>query len=227
MKIVLKILIVYFFVVIFNEALIKFSINEIAIPIDILSYSFLIIWLFKKMVKICINNSIFLIRKTTYMLILSCIIFFCSYITETEFVSVFIPNYTNRNLIPIEIINAVIFAPISEEILFRGITLHQFMKNHTFLFANIIQAAVFAILHLDIHTFAFLFLFGIMQGIVCIHFNLYSNILIHSLGNLATIVFTRNNLKLFELQKQEHLIVGVVFLIITTYLLIKIKTNKI
>jgi membrane protease YdiL (CAAX protease family) len=126
----------------------------------------------------------------------------------------------------IEMISAVIFAPISEEILFRGIVLNQIMKKHSFLFANIIQAGIFAILHCDLRTFAFLFLVGIMLGIVYNYLNLYCSILIHSLNNLINVLLMNTSIEFINLQKQEYLIIGIVFFVITAGLLYKIKTNK-
>lgn len=229
MKIIYKSFFVFLLFLIIIETVVIYGRTSITNLAVILLYSILIIWLYKTYSKTCIKNKYHInsIKEITFMIILSCAVFICFYISETGFISYFIPNYSSdTKLKAIEMINASILAPISEEILFRGIVLNQIMKKHSFLFANTIQAAIFAILHFDLRIFIFLFLAGIMLGIMCNYLNLYCSILIHSLKNLTNVILMTISIKFIELQKQEYLIMGIVFLIITAGLLIKIKAYK-
>jgi membrane protease YdiL (CAAX protease family) len=141
--------------------------------------------------------------------------------------SFIIPGYSgNYNLKKVEMINAVIFAPICEELIFRGIILNQYSKKYSFVLANIIQAGLFAILHLDINVFIFHFYFGIILGLVAKYLSLYSSMIIHSLNNLSVVTSIIFHLESIELHKVEGLLIGLMFMLITIFLLNKLKDNE-
>jgi membrane protease YdiL (CAAX protease family)/tetratricopeptide (TPR) repeat protein len=58
----------------------------------------------------------------------------------------------------------VVFAPFYEEILFRGIFLSSCEKNMKWIFANILQASIFALVHQSLIYFPFYFAFGMLAG---------------------------------------------------------------
>lgn len=64
------------------------------------------------------------------------------------------------------ILLTVIIAPISEELIFRGVILKKLNKVLPFLWANIIQAAVFGIYHMNIIQGVYAFGLGIIIGYV-------------------------------------------------------------
>lgn len=227
MKIFFKSFFMFFIFMITIEALIKFNGTVIANIVAVLLYITLIFLLYRIYKKSCLRNNQekYSNKKIVTMIILSCIIFICVYLAENGLLYFFIPDYTSKyNFKPMEIVNCVIFAPIAEELLCRGIMLQQLMKKHSFLMANLIQASLFGILHDDIKTFIFLFLVGIVLGLVSKYLDLFCSIIIHSLNNLVNTFLLISNIKTFELQRWEYLLEGVVFFTITAYLLNRIKT---
>lgn len=58
----------------------------------------------------------------------------------------------------------VLLVPFYEEILFRGIFLSACERNMRFLFANILQSVVFALVHQNLKFFPFYFAFGMIAG---------------------------------------------------------------
>ena len=57
-----------------------------------------------------------------------------------------------------------VIAPLYEEIIFRGIILSSVEKHIGFIAANIIQASLFAIVHMNFQLFLFYFVFGMITG---------------------------------------------------------------
>lgn len=57
-----------------------------------------------------------------------------------------------------------IIGPIYEEFLFRGVILSASEKHMRFLFANILQAFFFGLVHVDLKLFPFFFVFGFIAG---------------------------------------------------------------
>ena len=204
-----------------------------AYGIDIFLYITLIFIVLKIYKKTYTKNNYnkYPIKAVINMFILSCTIFICYNLLEYGFISLFIPNYTSTykfNII--HIINGIIFAPIAEEFIFRGIVLNQLCKKNSFIVANIIQASIFALLHFDLYIFCFLFIFGVILGIVCKYINIYCCILIHSLNNLLVVLFVVYNLEFIELPRYGYLLVGSTFsliiLKILTYLKVKYQVNN-
>lgn len=89
------------------------------------------------------------------------------------------------------ILATVILAPIGEEIIFRGVTL-RLAENAglKFWIANIIQAVLFGIAHLNVVQGIYAFAMGLIIGYIYKKYNsLYVSILLHALINfLGTVV---------------------------------------
>jgi hypothetical protein len=84
-----------------------------------------------------------------------------------------------------------IMAPISEELIFRGITLRQFNKCLPFWLANILQALCFGIFHLNLIQGAYAFALALILGYVCKKSsNLCCSMLLHMLFNFWGTVIT-------------------------------------
>ncbi len=84
----------------------------------------------------------------------------------------------------------VILVPFYEEVLFRGIFLSACERNMRFLYANILQSLVFALVHQNLKLFVFYFAFGMIAG----HFRHKSQSLVigtsmHMMNNLMAFVF--------------------------------------
>jgi uncharacterized protein len=84
-----------------------------------------------------------------------------SFITSINETIISINKYYNPML---GFLFVVIFAPFYEEIIFRGVFLSACGRNMKFVFANILQAFVFAAVHQNLKFFAFYFAFGMMAG---------------------------------------------------------------
>ncbi|WP_276374193.1 type II CAAX endopeptidase family protein [Chryseolinea sp. H1M3-3] len=82
----------------------------------------------------------------------------------------------------------VILVPFYEEVLFRGIFLSACERNMKFLYANILQSLVFALVHQNLKLFVFYFAFGMLAG----HFRQQSQGLI-----ISTSMHMANNLMAF------------------------------
>lgn len=80
----------------------------------------------------------------------------------------------------------VAVGPIGEELIFRGVMLSKLKSTVPFLWANIIQALVFGIYHMDVIQGIYAFCMGIILGFVCHRMNsLFASILLHIIINLC------------------------------------------
>jgi hypothetical protein len=79
---------------------------------------------------------------------------------------------------------SVLLAPVSEELMFRGITLGQLKKVLPFWAANLIQAILFGIFHMNLIQGFYAFFLALFLGYLCEKSsNLYCSILLHLLFN--------------------------------------------
>ena len=79
----------------------------------------------------------------------------------------------------------IFIAPIHEEILFRGVIFHYMQKGCPFLIANILQAALFGLLHMNIVQGTYAFLIGLLLGYIYKRSrNLTATIIIHLVFNI-------------------------------------------
>ena len=95
------------------------------------------------------------------------------------------------NLSPLMMFVVVILAPIAEEFIFRGITL-KLANDFTseFWIANIIQAAMFGIYHMNLMQGIYTFIMGLCLGYIFKKFNsLTASILAHLTFNIAGTYF--------------------------------------
>jgi membrane protease YdiL (CAAX protease family) len=95
-------------------------------------------------------------------------------------------NETFRH--PLTIVTAVILAPIGEEVLCRGIILHYAMKvSRRFWVANIIQAVMFTIIHMNLVQSSYVFLLGLVLGWLRYRYkSLAAPIITHFFNNFST-----------------------------------------
>lgn len=82
-------------------------------------------------------------------------------------------------------IYSIIIAPISEELIFRGVTMKYAVKTMPFWAANLMQAFLFGLFHANIIQGAYAFVVGLFCGYVCYKGgSLYLSILFHMMFNL-------------------------------------------
>lgn len=80
---------------------------------------------------------------------------------------------------------AIIIAPISEELIFRGVTLHYAQRIMPFWIANAFQAILFGIFHGNVVQGTYAFVVGMFCGYVCYRGgSIYLSILFHMLFNI-------------------------------------------
>ena len=79
---------------------------------------------------------------------------------------------------------SVLFAPLSEELIFRGVTLRQASRALPFWAANILQALLFGVFHMNLLQGIYAFFLGLILGYVCHRGGSISHaILLHILFN--------------------------------------------
>ena len=82
-------------------------------------------------------------------------------------------------------IYSVLLAPISEELIFRGVTLRIARRAFPFWIANIIQALLFGIFHMNLLQGCYTFVLGLVLGYICEKGGtIYHVIFFHFLFNL-------------------------------------------
>ena len=103
----------------------------------------------------------------------------------------------------IMLLYSVIMAPISEEFIFRGVTLRIAQRAFPFWIANIIQAALFGAFHMNALQGCYTFVIGLILGYIChksgslyhviffhILFNLWGTVISQWMINLNPIILT-------------------------------------
>ena len=103
--------------------------------------------------------------------------FFCDFLTTV--VSTIVPRWLEQykellenaglddNIGPLLLLYSVLLGPICEELIFRGVTLRLARKALPFWFANLFQAVLFGIYHMNWIQGIYAFAFGILLGYIC------------------------------------------------------------
>lgn len=86
-------------------------------------------------------------------------------------------------------LKVVIIAPVVEELIFRGIIMHGFMRNYPKFIAIFFSALLFALFHLNPWQFSATFILGLLLGWVMVRTrNIFLSILIHALNNFIVLL---------------------------------------
>lgn len=116
----------------------------------------------------------------------------------------------SQQLAPFLLLYAVIIGPIAEELIFRGLTLRSIRRVFPFWLANIFQAVLFGIYHMNWLQGCYAAVFGLVLGYVCEKGgSIYLSMFFHILYNLWGTVIS--NL-LSGLQMNE-VVLGILFLV--------------
>ncbi|MHB8127939.1 MAG: CPBP family intramembrane glutamic endopeptidase, partial [Mobilitalea sp.] len=95
-----------------------------------------------------------------------------------------IDQILERNPI-IVMLEVIILAPITEELIFRGVILKKARGIMPFFVANIVQAALFALVHMNLVQAVYTFGGGLLTGYVAYKYkSILPSILLHMLSNL-------------------------------------------
>lgn len=109
------------------------------------------------------------------------------------------------------VLKVVVIAPIIEELIFRGIIMHGFMRNYPSLIAIFFSGLLFALFHLNPWQFPATFMLGCLLGwIMIITRNIFVCIIGHAINNLLVLLsieFHSNlsEFSFFLLEKQLQL----------------------
>ncbi len=88
---------------------------------------------------------------------------------------------------------SVVFAPLSEELIFRGVTLRQARRALPFWAANLLQAFLFGVYHMNMIQGIYAFCLGLILGYICERGgSIYHSILLHVLFNLWAAVISEH-----------------------------------
>ena len=90
---------------------------------------------------------------------------------------------------PFAVLIVAVIAPLYEEIIFRGIILTSVEKHIGFIGANIIQATLFSLMHMNMQLFLFYFVFGLITGYVAKQSRgLLAGFIFHFVNNFIVLV---------------------------------------
>ena len=82
------------------------------------------------------------------------------------------------------IVTAVIFAPICEEFIFRGLVLESLLRRHRRSLSVVVSSMLFAIVHFQPSVMFSAFVSGLVLGTMYLHTNsIFSTIILHSINN--------------------------------------------
>jgi len=104
-------------------------------------------------------------------------------------------NYTRLieslvgNSIVVSVITTAVLAPIAEELIFRELMMKKLGKLFPFWFANIIQALVFGIYHMNIVQGIYAFVLGLLFGYVAYRMkSVWASVMLHGIVNASGLV---------------------------------------
>lgn len=123
----------------------------------------------------------------------------------------------------------VILAPLAEEFIFRGITLKKAQKIMSFMAANVLQAVLFGIYHMNLIQGVYAFVLGMILGFTAEYFHsIWASVLLHACVNGSAEILSSLPEQLTETYIGIIVIavVGVVLLFVAAKLYPKAKTNR-
>ena len=148
-------------------------------------------------------------------LIITSVIILLTVLSSLLSKKIILADYSKQSFEVNELLKFLVFYPIGEELLLRGLIL-QFLKKKT-KYANLIQAVIFGILHLNPIKFIYTTISGIFFGNVRLKPNpIWWIILLHSTFNLVSIFLYKPFMiiveKIFYLQNMPIITLIIVFI---------------
>jgi CAAX amino terminal protease family protein len=148
-------------------------------------------------------------------LIITSVIILLTVLSSLLSKKIILADYSKQSFEVNEMLKFLVFYPIGEELLLRGLIL-QFLKKKT-KYANLIQAVIFGILHLNPIKFIYTTISGIFFGNVRLRPNpIWWIILLHSTFNLVSIFLYKPFMiiveKIFYLQNMPIITLIIVFI---------------
>ncbi len=148
-------------------------------------------------------------------LIITSVIILLTVLSSLLSKKIILADYSKQSFEVNELLKFLVFYPVGEELLLRGLMLH-FLKKKT-KYANLIQAIIFGILHLNPIKFIYTTISGIFFGNVRLKPNpIWWIILLHSTFNLVSIFLYKPFMiiveKIFYLQNMPIITLIIVFI---------------
>ena len=148
-------------------------------------------------------------------LVITSVIIFLTVLSSLLSKKIILADYSKQSFEVNELLKFLVFYPIGEELLLRGLIL-QFLKKKT-KYANLIQAVIFGILHLNPIKIIYTTISGIFFGNVRLRPNpIWWIILLHSTFNLVSIFLYKPFMiiveKIFYLQNMPIITLIIVFI---------------
>ena len=148
-------------------------------------------------------------------LIITSVIILLTVLSSLLSKKIILADYSKQSFEVNELLKFLVFYPIGEELLLRGLIL-QFLKKKT-KYANLIQAVIFGILHLNPIKFIYTTISGIFFGNVRLRPNpIWWIILLHSTFNLVSIFLYKPFMiiveRIFYLQNMPIITLIIVFI---------------
>ena len=146
-----------------------------------------------------------------------------TYLSEHPKYLLIVEARSNRSALEM-FVKTVIAAPIVEELLFRGVLQNRLMALTRPSFAVLFQSIAFCILHMNLVQALYVSLSSIIYGILYVRFRkLWPCILAHAVfnSNLADWLLQLTSTIVDEITLIHVLIIGSIFTIIGTYILLK------
>ena len=157
-----------------------------------------------------------ILNTTCYSaLIITSVIILLTVLSSLLSKKIILADYSKQSFEVNELLKFLVFYPIGEELLLRGLIL-QFLKKKT-KYANLIQAVIFGILHLNPIKIIYTTISGIFFGNVRLKPNpIWWIILLHSTFNLVSIFLYKPFMiiveKIFYLQNMPIITLIIVFI---------------
>lgn len=157
-----------------------------------------------------------ILNTTCYSaLIITSVIILLTVLSSLLSKKIILSDYSKQSFEVNELLKFLVFYPIGEELLLRGLIL-QFLKKKT-KYANLIQAVIFGILHLNPIKIIYTTISGIFFGNVRLRPNpIWWIILLHSTFNLVSIFLYKPFMiiveKIFYLQNMPIITLIIVFI---------------
>ena len=148
-------------------------------------------------------------------LIITSVIILLTVLSSLLSKKIILANYSKQSFEVNELLKFLVFYPVVEELLLRGLILH-FLKKKT-KYANLIQAVIFGILHLNPIKIIYTTISGIFFGNVRLRPSpIWWTILLHSTFNLISIFLYKPFIitieKIFYLQNMPIITLIIVFI---------------
>ena len=157
-----------------------------------------------------------ILNTTCYSaLIITSVIILLTVLSSLLSKKIILADYSKQSFEVNELLKFLVFYPIGEELLLRGLIL-QFLKKKT-KYANLIQAVIFGMLHLNPIKFIYTTISGIFFGNVRLRPNpIWWIILLHSTFNLVSIFLYKPFMiiveRIFHLQNIPIITLIIVFI---------------